>query len=544
VPDSPSTSALPSSRARAATPRPLQAAILLSAAYFLSRIVGLVQLLIIRALLPPDSSDAYSTAFQLPDFVNYLVAGGAMSVTFIPIFTELSQHEDERAKWRFFSTVATIMALALTVLIALGMLFAEPIVRVIAPGFNAPEKAATLAKTVAMTRILLPAQLFFYLGGMLVGVLNAHKRFGVSGFNGVLYNLVAIVVGVLVWRVSPDTGFAWGILVGALCGSFLLPLAATLSAPRAQRLKYFVALDWRLPAVKRFFVNALPIMLGVSLPVVDQQIVVFFASELPKGAVADLWLGNRFMLAPLGIVAQAASVAAFPYLAADSVSRDWKKFSEFLRVGLRRLMFITLPMSVLLILISQPLLRLFRFGHLGNTSAQHSAEAFAFFCVALFAWAGQQLVARGFYALQDTRTPTIIGSLLTVLFFIPLAWWMTRWGVLGLALATSIGATAHFVSITIALDRKLRRRRFDAPLYLERLLGTLLRTGLACLMMGMMGLLVNFFALKVLSTDKIGDLLRILMVGSVASAVFVACAGLFSIPEWKWLRDKLIRRRA
>lgn len=539
---------------------------LLSGAFLLSRLTGFVQLALINALLPRAAGDAYAAAFTLPDVVNYLVAGGAMSVTFIPIYTSLREGQQPRAAWIFFSTVATLMGLALSALVFWCVVFAAPLTALLSPGLLQPGRtqsfahALSLAMQVAngsiahpprsfelaveMTRIMLPAQLFFYLGGMVIGVLNAHKRFGASGFTGVLYNAVAIAVGVLIFAITNRaSGFAWGILIGAFCGSFALPLWASLSGPSEERLRYSPSLDWRMPSVRRFFLNALPIMLGVSLPVVDQIVVKFFASGLGEGALRNLFTGNRFMLAPLGIVAQAASVAAFPYLASDSAAQDWKSFAEFLRNGLRRLMFLTLPLSVGLILVSEPLLNLFRFGKFGQADAHQSAVAFAFYCVGLFAWTGQQLAARGFYALQDTRTPTIIGTLLALAFcgLCQFVVWM-GWGVAGLAFATSIGAGAQFVGVTLALDRRLKQRRYDAPLRLVSVLGTMMRTGAACVPMAFVGLVADALARQVLGDGKGSDIVRLLLVSLAAWGTFVVAAQKFQIPEFFWLRSKIMRR--
>lgn len=527
-----------------------QAALLLSGAYLLARIIGLVQSTIIGAVLPLSESSAYFAAFRLPDFVNYLIAGGAMSVTFIPIFTELKLNGSKNEAWKFLSNISSLMGTVLAVLIALGIVFADPLVRLMNPGFNVPEKAATLQLTIDMTRVLLPAQLFFYLGGMAVGVLNSHKRFGVSGFTSAVYNLVAILVGVAAWSLFGPIGFAYGILIGAFVGNFAMPVLATLSGPRDERLQIWFAIDWHNPAVRRFFINALPIMLGVSFPVVDQLVVGLFASYLRVEDVTFLTYGNRFMVAPLSILAQAASVAAFPYMATDSAAQNWSALAEFLRTGLRRLMFLAIPMSVLLIVIARPFIGLFvGFGNMSTRNAiDTTAVAFAFYCVGLFAWAGQQFVARGLYALQDTKTPTIIGSILTIFFFFPLCAAAARWGgVLGLALATSVGAAAHFVGILIALESKLKRKPYGVALRSEKILGAILRTLAASLVMGICGLISVRLGGRFFSEDKLGDLMNIVFTSFVSIGAFAAACEVFRIPEWHWMRDKALgrfRRRA
>jgi putative peptidoglycan lipid II flippase len=320
-----------------------------------------------------------------------------------------------------------------------------------------------------------------------------------------------------------------------------------LSAPRAQRPRFTLRLALHDPAVRRFFVLALQIMLGVSLPVIDQFVVSYFASGMEKGTLTHLENANRLMIAAQGVLGQAAAVAAFPYLASDSADGDYHAFADFLRSGLRRLLFIALPISTLLILWSAPLTRLlFGYGAYNEPfKLNETAYCFALYTVGLFAWVGQGLVARGFYALGDTRTPTFIGSALTIVFFIPLCLLMKNlMGATGLALATSIGAAAYFLATLIMLDFKLRKQRYRALLGLDKIGGTMLRTALACGLMGLAGTLALVLAHQVVPDTKVGDIGLLIWTGSIAGFVFVASATRFEIAEWFWLRQKLLRRRA
>ena len=527
-----------------ASPRPLQAAVVLSSLYLLSRLIGFVQTALINSILPPGATDAYYAAFAIPEFVNYLVAGGALSITFIPIFTSLQQSGREREAWRFFSTVATVMGGVLILLLIIAEFAARPMVAFARTGLLLHPESFDLA--VAMTRVLLPAQWFFYIGGLLVGVLNAYKRFGASGWTGAIYNIAAISIALLLlqFNVGPIS-FAWGILIGAFLGNLLLPLLAVKNAPPEQRPQFSFALDLASPHVRKYFINAIPIMIGVSLPVVDQIVVGRFASFLPEGAITHLTTGNRVMIAAQGIVGQAASVAAFPYLAAFAAEENWTEYSRFLREGLRRMIFLTLPLSVLMILLSRPIITLlFGYGQFNNQHAlQETAVAFSFYCVGLFAWTTLQLVARGFYAMQDTLTPTIIGSALTIFFFIPLIWAAAHWGgVLGLALATSIGATAHLLATSVALENRLSRRPYSAPIRLDKIAGLTLRTICACIIMAIAGEISNLILQRILPLGKPGAILHIVFVGTIACTAFGFSARRFSIPEWNWLQNKFMTR--
>lgn len=523
------------------TPRPLQAAILLSVLYFLGRLTGLLQTSIINALLPPNATDAYWAAFAVPDFVNYLIAGGALSITFIPLYTELLHRDGDEAAAAFYSTLTTLVGGILIVLVILSELLTPWLVLAFNPGFI--HKPEVFHLSVSMTRIILPAQLFFYMGGLLVGVLNAHKRFAASGWTGALYNSVAILLGVFLWwRGFGPLAFAFGILVGALAGNYLLPLIAVLKGPKEQRLHYQFLVQLKNPAVQKYFLNALPIMIGVSLPVVDQIIVKWFATFLPTGALTNLNTANRVMIAAQGILGQAASVAAFPYMADNTAAGEWLQFSSFIRRGLRRLMFLSLPLGILLVITAIPIITLlFGYGAFeqGNALAETSAS-FAFFCVGLFAWVGQAFISRAFYALKDTFTPTFLGSLLTIFFFIPLCWAATRWGgAWALALATSVGAAAQFAILIWALEKRLASRAFNAPLQSTRVAGVILRTLTACVIMGIVGLIAERTLGSLLPHGKIGILLQITGVWIASFAAFGWAAQRFEIPEWNWLLQKL-----
>ena len=533
--------------------------LVLSALYVLSRFTGLLQRIIIGALLPATATDAYSIAFNLPDILNYLVAGGAISLTFIPTFTRLWDKGKEAEAWRFFSSLICIMGAILLGATALMMWFAPALTDLLQPGLLHPVadeitgltpavKQETFELAVQMTRVILPAQIFFYLGGLMLGVLNTFRRFGSTGWTGPVNNFIAIVVAIGLWFLTKNpVVFAWSILLGAFIGNFLLPLMSLQGGPRSQRPRFRVIFDVGNPAVRRFFILTLPIMLGVSLPVVDWMVVSYFASSLPEGTLTHLQNGNRLMIAAQGIIGQSVAVATFPFLASMVAAGKYGQFSEFLRVNLRRLLFVTLPVTVLLVLGATPICSLiFGWGNFNvDSKINETAISFAFFTIGLFAWAAQGLVSRGFYALGDTRTPTIIGSALTLFFFIPLCWISMRlnWGVVGLSMVTSIGAAAYFGVALVALEAKLKKRKYNAPMGLEMLAGTMLRTMSACALMGVAGGMALLLGREIMPTGKGGDLVLLLWVWIVASFVFCAAAAQFEIPEWSWLRAKIARRK-
>src|SRR5579875_853960 len=217
-------------------------------------------------------TDAYYAAFTLPDFLNYLVAGGSLSLTFIPILTRCIAEKRDKDGWRVFSTAITFMGILLVAGIILGELFAPQLVRVIAPGFHGSERQ----RVVFLTRLMLPAQICFYLGGILSAVQYAKGQFALPSLAPVVYNTGIILGGVLLSSRIGITGFAVGVLAGAFGGNFLLQIYGA----RRAGAEFHPNLDLRNPDFKLFIKLTIPIMLALSIVFTDDWIIRWFGSYL------------------------------------------------------------------------------------------------------------------------------------------------------------------------------------------------------------------------------------------------------------------------
>ena len=200
------------------------ASIIWAASIFLSRIMGLLREQIIgRTLGASREADLYFASFTLPDFLNYLLAAGALSIVFIPIFVEYLERDDREGGWRALSVIANFILVAGGVGIALLTIFARPLAGLAAPGFTGPGEVDTLVRLI---RIILPAQLFLVIGGLLSAALQAQDRHILPAMAPLVYS-VGIIVGGLVGAHYPGMGadgFAWGVLGGSALGPFALPL--------------------------------------------------------------------------------------------------------------------------------------------------------------------------------------------------------------------------------------------------------------------------------------------------------------------------------
>lgn len=446
------------------------AALLLATSVLLSRVLGYAReaLLAWRAGAGP-ATDAYYAAFQIPDLLNYLLAGGALSIAFLPLYTRHLAGGDRAAADRLLATVLGTLTSAAVLASLVLWWAAEPLVALQFPRFD----AATRAATVHLTRIVLPAQVFFIAGGIINATLFAHGRFGAAALAPLLYNGGIIAGGLLLTPLlpTPVEGFAWGALAGAVAGPFLAPLLAA----RGQ-----VTLGWRVAPLDRTFLGylviAAPLMFGQTLLTVDEWYERWFGALLGPGAVSHLSYARRLMQVPVAVVGQAIAAAALPTLS--------RLYAEGRHEELNGVVLRTLQAGVGLAVLAaagcfalaRPLVQLiYQHGRFGAADTAAVAAILALLCFAVPAWIAQQIAARAFYARADTWRPMVLGTAVA-LGAIPLYLALgNAWGVRGLALAPAIGMSINAVA-TIVWARHLH----GAPA-LDVLLGTAARAVAAAL---------------------------------------------------------------
>ncbi len=278
------------------------------AGILLSRVLGFVREWVVAHQVGSNAmTDAYYAAFTLPDFLNYLVAGASLSVTFIPVFTKYAAEGREDEGWHVFSTVMTFMGLLLVGLVLAGEVFAPQLAQLIAPGFPPEEKA----RVIFLTRLMLPAQFCFYQGSILSAVQYAKRRFVIPSLAPVVYNVLIILGGVFLASRIGMTGFAVGVLAGAVIGNFLLQVYGAIDAGA----RFKPNLDVLHPGFRLFVRLSVPIMLALSLAFTDDWIIRWFGSYLQPASITWLSYAKTLMRVPLGVVGQGVGVASFPFLA-------------------------------------------------------------------------------------------------------------------------------------------------------------------------------------------------------------------------------------
>ena len=432
------------------TRRIAQASGIVMASVLVSRVLGFLRDWTVAHQVGSNAiTDAYYAAFTLPDFLNYLVAGGSLSLTFIPVFTKFMAEKREDEGWHVFSTVVTTMGMLLVAVVVVGEIFAPRLVQLIAPGFSPAEKA----RVIFLTRLMMPAQICFYQGSILSAVQYAKGQFVVPSLAPVVYNLGIIMGGVLLSPRIGITGFAVGVLGGAVAGNFLLQIYGA----RRAGARFSPNVDIRHPGFWLFIKLTVPIMLALSLVFTDDWIIRWFGSYLVPASITWLNYAKTLMRVPLGVVGQAVGVASFPFMAQLYSEGKLEELNRTLNSTMKGLILLLMPISALTIAQATPLVYLvFSHTRLRAGDFQATAACLAVFSLGMFAWGAQNILARGFYAARDTLTPAIAGTALTFL-NLPLYWWLAHhYQHLGLALASSAGIIAYTLLLFGLLNRRTK----------------------------------------------------------------------------------------
>ncbi|MBK7022133.1 MAG: murein biosynthesis integral membrane protein MurJ [Sulfuritalea sp.] len=453
----------------------LRALATVSGMTLLSRILGFVRdFVIARTFGAGMMTDAFFVAFRLPNLLRRLFAEGAFSQAFVPVLAEYRNRRGEIETRTLVDRVASVLFLALVVVSALGAVAAPLLIAVTAPGFSADADKFQL--TVELTRITFPYILFMSLVALAAGVLNTWSRFALPAFTPVLLNLSFIGMALFAapWFDPPVLALAWAVVLGGV-------LQLAIQLPALARIGMLPRFDpvWRDEGVQRVLKLMAPAVLGVSVAQISLLINTIFASFLETGSVSWLYYADRLMEFPAGLLGAALGTILLPSLAKTHAAGNSGDFSALLDWGLRLTLMLTLPASLALAMLAVPLLStLFQYGAFAASDVLRTREALVAYSIGLTGLILVKVLAPGFYARQDIRTPVKIALLtlaLTQLMNLAFIGWLKHAG-----LALSIGLASCFNAAM--LWRGLRRRAVYQPqpgwgVFTAKLLAALLVLG-------------------------------------------------------------------
>lgn len=380
----------------------------------------------------------YFAAFVVPDIINYMLAGGFMSITIIPLLAK-GFNEDENDAWNFFSCIFFWMLAASLLLTGLGEIFALKLAYLIAPGFTDDQ----YVRLAFFMRLILPAQVFFLCGACFTALLLLRRQFAVPALTPLIYNGSIILFGITLPLIPgmPDnlgmTGYCIGVTIGAATGAFLLPFIVSVKGQIRLTIQLYH------PWLRKFLLIALPLMLGQTVVMLDEQFLRVFGSMLNEGGISALNYGRRISQVPVALMGQAIAAASYPFLVKLLSQNETVKFNQTLNSALSTGLALIIPCALLMIAAAQPILGIiFQGGRFGASETLICTPITRILLAATPFWILYMVLARAFYAYGDTLTPAITGTVIT-LFCVP------AYYLLGVPLGANAIAAISGISVAV-----------------------------------------------------------------------------------------------
>ncbi len=506
-----------------------QSTSILSLGTFASRILGFFRDVILAKFLGTGfSADAFFVAFRIPNLFRDTVGEGGINSSVVPVISEYKHHGDKEDLLKFLSVVFVWAAIILSTITILGVLFAPAVVRIIAPGFVVDPKK--LALTINLTRVMFPYLIFIGLTAYAAGILYTLRSFAVPAFSPCLLNL-SIIVSVFIGfqaKTDPTMCLAGGVLVGGILQLLVQGIPLFKNGIRfrmPKTLNHQGAKKIGTLLVPRLFGSAV-----YQLTVLVDTFCASLATIVGTGGISAIYYSNRILQFPMGLFGIALASALLPSLSGFASRGDFEDFKRSLNFALKSIFLIMLPISIFLILFSQPIIRLlFQRGEFGAYSTSITSSALLFYAIGLFFFAGIKILVTSFYSLQDTKTPAKTAAICLVVNVILNFALMGPLKIGGIALASSIAGSINFSILFYILSKRL-------GLIVKDFLNYFLKVFLSTCLMGAISFW--FWHQPLISSE----LIRLIVVSVISIIVFLSSCYIFKIEEAKKIIRWILRR--
>ncbi len=495
------------------------AAIIIAGATLVSRIIGLIRDRIFAHYFGAGNvMDAYYTAFKIPDLVYSLLILGALSAGFIPVFTKIFYHNKSQA-WKLANNIVNIAGVALVIVCTLGIIFANKLAPLIAPGFD----KESLLLVIKFSRIMFLSPLLLGISMIMGGVLQSLRQFLTYSIAPIFYNLGIIFGTVVLTKYFDEMGLALGVVLGALIHLIIQTTGA-----------YFSGYRWRpvfdLHDKNTILIGLLmiPRTLGLAVSQINIVILTILATLLPIGSVSVYNYANNLQGVAVGIIGIPFALAIFPVLSKASAKKDYKTFINTVAQTTKKILFLIFPATVIILFLRAQIVRvILGSGEFGWSATVNTADTLAFFALSLFAQSLIPLFARAFYSLEDTKTPfviALISELVTIIFAMI---FMRQLGVSGLALAVSIGAILNITLLVATLKETL------GSLNLENIFSSFYKIAIASIVMAVVVQLSKYPLAKIFNQQYFWGILgQGLIAGLLGIATYALICYLLKLEEF------------
>lgn len=444
----PTVAAAVASRAGSSSTRALaRAGLIVTSLFLASRILGYVRTIAIAGAWPVDELGPFFAAFRIPDFLFQLVAAGALSSALIPVVAALLAKDEEARAWKVVSTVTTLMLSLLLVLATVVLVLAPQLVALITPGFDGEE----LEQTVTLTRIMVLSPLFLAAGAVATSALNSRGRFAASGLAPLVYNAAIILGAVVLVPVFGIYGLAYGVVLGAI-GHIAVQVPSLARAGVRIRPR----LDLGDAQARLALVLMAPRAVGLGATQLVFLVMTSLATTLGDEALAVFNFAFSLLQIPIGVIGVPLGIVLLPSLSREAALGATEAFGHLLVRGLSMLAYVMIGIAALGIVVAEDVVRiLFGFAHIGEAAIEDTALTLAFFLVGLTAHSLIAVLARAFYALQDTRTPVLAALVAVVVNIVVANALVGALGLQALAIAIAVAAWLETITLVILLEHRL-----------------------------------------------------------------------------------------
>jgi len=510
----------------------ISAAFIITVAGIVSNVLGLFRdRLLASTFGAGDTLDIYYAAFRIPDLIYNLLILGALSAAFIPVFTGLISKDKDDEAWQLANGIANLAVLSIIVVSLLLAIFAPLLMKIITPGFPAEK----MGSVVFFTRIMFLSPLFLGISGIMGGILSSMKRFLIYSIAPLLYNL-GIIFGITVFvRFMGSIGLAWGVVFGAFLHMLLQYLAAKNLGFKYQ---WSFLKSWRDPNVRRVMKLMLPRMTGIAVNQFNLMIITIFASTLAAGSLAIFNFSTNLQSVPLSVFGLSFAIAVFPALSTFAARGEKEKFVKAFSETFRQILFFVIPLSVFMLVLRAQIVRVV----LGAGKFDWNDTIMTFQCLGilvlgLFAQSAVQLLARAFYALQDTKTPFYVAIVTEAVNILTVILLIGKFKVLGLAIAVSLSSLVQMVLLLFIL-----RTRFDS-LDDKNIIKSVIKIAAASFAAG-----IGIQAVKILVASQVnldtflGVFAQLAISGLVGFGIFVAVCYIMKLEEFLTFKNALTKK--
>lgn len=491
----------------------------IAVAVMCSRLLGLVREILFNALFGTSSMGLFLIAFRAPNLLRDLFAEGALSVSFITVFSQKIETEGDDCAWKLAAKMLTLATVFMSVFSLLGIIFAKPLINLLAPGFSYED----METTIFLTQLMYPFILLVSLAAIFMGMLNSKNVFGVPALASSFFNVGSILGGALCgWIIDPTFGekALSGLAIGTLIGGFL---QLCIQIPSLHRVGFHFRPDfhWRDSGIRKILILTFPAIIAASAVQINVLINSGFASFVGKEAITWLNSAFRLMQFPIGVFGVAVATITLPVLSRIAATNDRVQFGPTLGRALRLAVFLTLPAAVGLWFLAQPIISLiYEHGKFHAQDSLQTALVLQFYAVGLVAYSCIKVLSPGFYAIDKKWIPMFVSfaSIGLNIFLNYFLIFRLKVGHSGLAFSTTISAITNFLALYVIMGRwhNLQKMYF---------LSTILRCSIASATLGgVCWLMLSHFSDYIYSSSCwLRGLSLFLVIFSAASTYGIVC---------------------